>query len=185
MTMMRASCAVLGFFFYFAPAPSDIDAVTFAMAFRAGTADQYKNKLVIGTGVSFHGAIPERIADGSMRTSLVITLGSEQPSGKPRLLKTWDEFIEAERARMTVVVALSGPSLPKPPASGPATYDFSGVYDGQVRTIMRAPQAAGSDAPDSGPCPGEQARNEDRQGRFYCAPLLTGASASLKAVGNQ
>ena len=95
--MMRAICAVLGSLVFLAPASADVDAVTFVMAFRAGTADQYKNKPIAGTGISFHGAIKERIADGSMRTSLVITLGSGA-NDKFTLLKTWDEFVEAERA---------------------------------------------------------------------------------------
>ena len=182
--MMRAICAVLGSLIFLAPAPADVDAVTFVMAFRAGTADQYKNKQVSGTGISFHGAIKERIADGSTRTSLVITIGSDA-NAKLNLLKTWEEFVEAERARSTVVVALSGPGLPEPPASGPATYEFSGVYDGQVRTIMRAPQASDSYVPDPGPCPREEAPNGEKPGRFYCAPLLTGATATLRVGGNQ
>ncbi len=182
--MMRAICAVLGSLVFFLPASADVDAVTFVMAFRTGTADQYKNKQIAGTGISFHGAIKERIADGSMRTSLVITLGSDA-SGKINLLKTWDEFVGAERARTTLVVALSGPSLPEPPPSGPTAYDFTGVYDGQVRTIMRAPQASDSYVPDPGPCPGEEAANRDKPGRFYCAPLLTGATATLRVDGNR
>jgi hypothetical protein len=178
--MMRAICAVLGSFVLLAPAPADVDAVTFVTAFRAGTTDQYKNKQITGTGISFHGAIQERIADGSSRASLVITLGSDA-NGKLNLLKTWEAFVEAERARTTMVVALSGPALPQPPASGPTAYDFTGVYDGQVRTIMRAPQASDSYVPDPGPCPGEEAANHDKPGRFYCAPLLTGATATLKS----
>ena len=177
--MLRAACAVVGFFALMAPsAPPDVDAVAFATAFRTGAADQYKNKQISGTGVSFHGAIQERIADGSTRTSLVMTLGSLPPAGKLTLLKTWDEFVAAERTRTTLVVALSGPELPTPPASGPTTYDFTGVYDGQVRTIMRAPQSGDATAPDAGPCPGEQPRQGEGGAGFYCAPLLTGAKAT-------
>lgn len=182
--MMRAICAVFGFVLFLAPASADVDAVRFATAFRTGTADQYKNQQITGTGISFHGAIKERIADGSTRTSLVITLGSDA-NGKLNLLKTWEEFVEAEHGRTTLVVALSGPSLPEPPASGHATVDFSGVYDGQVRTIMRAPQASDSYVPDPGPCPGEEAANREKPGRFYCAPLLTGATATVKVVSKR
>ena len=177
--MTRAICAVLGSITLLAQAPADVDAVTFATAFRAGTADQYKNKQITGTGISFHGAVQERIADGTSRTSLVITLGADA-NGKLNLLKTWEEFVEAERARTTMVVALSGPALPEPPASGPTAYEFTGVYDGQVRTIMRAPQAGDSYVPDPGPCPGEQPADGAKPGRFYCAPLLTGATATAR-----
>jgi hypothetical protein len=161
----------------------DVDAVAFAKAFYAGQADQYKNRQVSGTGASFHGAIRERVADGSVRTSLVVTLGAAPAQGDLTLLKTWEEFVAAERARTTIAVALSGPDLPQVPAQ-PTGIRFSGVYDGQVRTIMRLPQAgesaaAGAGARDSGPCPGEQARDAQAGASFYCAPLLTGATATI------
>src|SRR5215208_2640196 len=167
--MFRATCSILGTLVLLAPAaPPDVDAVTFALAFKAGTADQYKNKQIAGSGTSFHGAVAERIADGSTRTSLVITLGAAAPEGKLTLLKTWDDFVAAERERTTLAVALSGPSLPAPPAQGPVTIDFSGVYDGQVRTVMRVPQAAESTVTDTGPCRGEQPRPAgEAKGSFY------------------
>lgn len=61
----------------------------------------------------------------------------------------------------------------------PTALRFSGVYDGQVRTIMRVPQAVGAAAPDAGPCPGEQAHPPDERASFYCAALLTGATATI------
>ena len=176
--MLRAACAVVGVFALMAPsAPPDVDAVTFVTAFQTGNADQYKNKQISGTGVSFHGAIQERIADGSTRTSLVMTLGSLAPGGKLALLKTWDEFVAAERARTTLVVALSGAGLPTPSATGPTTFDFTGVYDGQVRTILRAPPSGAATASDR-PCPGEQPAQGEAAAAFHCAPLLTAAKAT-------
>ena len=74
--MLRASCAVVAFVALMMPAPPDVDAIAFAKAFKAGQADQYRNKQISGSGISFHGAVKERIADGSTRTSLVITLGA-------------------------------------------------------------------------------------------------------------
>ena len=174
--MLRSICAVLGAVALFAPPPPDVDAVAFAKAFKAGQADQYKNKQISGTGVSFHGPISERIADGSTRTSLVVTLGAPSADGAFTILKTWDAFVAAERERTTLMVALSGSDLPAVPAE-PATLTFSGVYDGQVRTIMRPPQAA--EGPDSGPCPGEAPRDPAAPGAFHCAPLLTAATATL------
>ena len=130
--MIRVTCAVLMTLALLGPAgPPDVDAVTFALAFRAGSADQYKNRQVSGSGVSFHGGVSERVADGSTRTSLVITLGAAGPDGKLTLLRTWDDFVAAERERITLVVALSGPDLPRPSAQGPVTVAFSGVYDGR------------------------------------------------------
>jgi len=174
--MLRSTCAVLGFVALVAPAPPDVDAVAFAKAFKAGQADQFKNKQISGSGMSFHGAVPERLADGTTRDSLVITLGVAPANGPLAPILSWDEFTAAEKSRTTMVVALSGPNLPKVPAQ-PSTVTFSGVYDGQVRTIMRLPQADDT-APDSGPCPGEQ-RTPGQSGAFYCAPLLTGATATI------
>lgn len=175
--MVRAICAVAGLLALAAPAPPDVDAVAFAQAFQAGQADQYKNRQVSGTGTSFHGAIREKIADGRIRTSLVVTLGATAADGRLTSLKTWDEFAAAERARTTLVVALSGPDLPALPAQ-PAAVKFSGVYDGQVRTIMRLPQA-GAGSGDKGPCAGEQPRDAAPGASFHCAPLLTGATATI------
>ena len=173
--MLRAICAVIGLAALAAPARPDVDAVTFAKAFQAGQADQYKNRQVSGTGVSFHGAVSERIADGSTRTSLVVTLGASAADGSVTQITLWDDFVAAEGARKTIVVALSGPDLPIVPAE-PARLTFSGVYDGQVRTVMRPPQAAPGE---SRPCPGEQARDAASGTSFHCVPLLTGATAKI------
>jgi hypothetical protein len=178
--MLRSSCVVLGFVALLLPAPADVGAVTLVKAFKAGQADQFKNKQVSGTGISFHGAIKEHIADGSTRTSLVVTLGAVAANGQLTPVTRVDEFVAAEQARTTLVVALSGPDLPNV-SPEPTTMAFSGVYDGQVRTIMRAPQAA--EGTDSGPCPGEQVR--DMPGSFHCAPLLTNATASVRIPDHQ
>ena len=175
--MLRSICAVLALAALALPAQPDVDAVAFAKAFKAGQADQYKNKRIAGSGMSFHGAITERIADGSTRISLVVTLGAAPAADGPVApILTWDEFTSAERSRTTLVVALSGPELPAVPAQ-PAKITFAGVFDGQVRTVMRLPQP-GDTGSDAGPCPGEQ-RASGESGAFYCAPLLTGATATI------
>jgi hypothetical protein len=156
----------------------DVDATAFVLAFRAGRADEFRNKQISGVGTSFHGAVRERIADGSTRTSLVITLGAAGADGSITPLTSWDAFVAADRAHTTVVVALSGPDLPAPPTNGPAVYEFSGVYDGQVRSVPRAPDGR-SVSPDT-PCPGEKPRDQSGAESLYCAPLLTGATAALR-----
>ena len=186
--MYRTVCTLVALtvFVFSAPRPTlraarAVDAVSFALAFRAGKADTFKGEQISGVGTSFHGPIAERLADGSTRTSLVITLGATDPAdpaGKIRLIDTWDQFVAAERARATVLVALSGPHLPPPPTSAPVVYEFSGVYDGQMRTVPRAPHAEQIPGADR-PCPGEQPRDGSSDGAFSCAPLLTGATATL------
>jgi hypothetical protein len=154
-----------------------VDARSFVRAYRGGAADQFRNQRVSGTGVNFHGAINERIADGTTRTSLVITVGAAGDDGAPVLIKTWDAFVGAERARTTQVLALSGPDLPAPTGEPPQMYEFSGIFDGQVRTVMRVPAAWDSTAKDAGPCKGEQPQGTS--GSFYCAPLLVSATARI------
>jgi hypothetical protein len=183
--MIRIACVLAALVALVAPRQAAIDAVTLAQAFRAGRADEYKNRQVTGSGVNFHGGLPERIADGTTRTSLVITVGSASEGATPTLIKKWDDFAAAERARTTLVVALSGTNLPVPTKGAePQTYDFSGIYDGQVRTVLRLPQrrdASTPIAPDAGPCKGESAAAQaDTMVSFYCAPLLVNATASPK-----
>lgn len=160
------------------PARPDIDAVAFVQAFRGGDADRYRNTRISGTGTSFHGTITERVADGTTRRSLVVTLGAAASDGHVTPLSTWEDFVAADRARTTLVVALSGPDLPAVP-SQPVGIRFSGVYDGQVRTIMRVPQAGEADSTDSGPCPEERVPQPEVRASFYCAALLTGATATI------
>jgi len=178
--MIRIALVFVAFIALLAPAQREVDAVTFVQAFRAGTADQFKNRVIAGTGMNFHGAITERIADGTTRPSLVITIGADREGSAPAVLKAWDDFVNAERQRTTLVVALSGTDLPVPPnGAGPQTYEFSGIYDGQVRTIIRVPQALNGVKQDPGPCKGEHAL-DGVQGSFYCAPLLVNATATIK-----
>jgi hypothetical protein len=181
--MIRLASAVAGLLALVVPAvaPTDIHAVDLAKAFKAGTADQFRNKQVSGNGVDFHGPIEEKLADGSTRRSMVMTLGSLEPDGRLSLINSPEEFAAAERARTTLVVALSGPDLPQSEPKPGSIYLFSGVYDGQVRTVARSPAAKDSTVPESGPCPGETPRPSVTAGTtFYCAPLLTGATATLQ-----
>ena len=177
--MTRMTCVLIGALALASSRPpADVDAAAFVRAFRTGSADQYRNQRVRGTGVNFHGAVTERLADGTTRTSLVITVGAAGEAGTPTLIRTWDAFVAAERARTTQVVALSGADLSAPSGQEPQLYEFSGIFDGQVRTIMRVPQSSDSTIPDSGPCKGEEPRGTG--GSFYCAPLLVNATATIQ-----
>ena len=178
--MIRIACVLAALIALVVPPQASVDALTFVQAFRAGSADQYKNRVIAGTGMNFHGAVNERGADGTSRPWLVMTLGAEREGAAPSVLKTYDEFVNAERNRTTIVVALSGRELPPPPdGAGPQRYEFSGIYDGQVRTIIRVPQALKGIKDDPGPCKGEHAL-DGVQGSFYCAPLLVNATATIK-----
>lgn len=178
--MIRTACVLTALVALVVSPQAAVDPVSFIQAFRAGAAEQFKNRVIAGTGMNFHGAVNERIADGTSRPWLVMTLGAEREGASPVILKTFDEFVKAERERTTLVVALSGRDLPvPPPGAGPQPYEFSGIYDGQVRTIIRAPQALNGVKDDPGPCKGERAL-DGVQGSFYCAPLLVNATARIK-----
>src|SRR5262249_60719268 len=99
--MIRAACAVLGAVALLSPAipRADVDAVTFITAFRAGNADQYKTKQVSGTGVSFHGAITERLADDPTRTRLALSVGSGRQGGQLGLSRARDQVLAGETGR--------------------------------------------------------------------------------------
>ena len=178
--MFRTGWMIAGLLTLVALLQQPVDAVRLVQAFRDGTAGQFKNRRIAGTGVNFHGNVSERAADGTTRTSLVITIGSAVAGPPPTLeiIKTIDGFMAAERARTTMVVALSGSALPAPAGDTPQTYEFSGIYDGQVRTIVRA-GGSSSNAPDAGPCKGEGPQG-NFEGTFYCAPLLVNATAAIK-----
>ena len=178
--MIRSACLLTALVALVVPPQTSVDALVLVQAFRAGSADQYKNRVIAGTGMNFHGAVNERIADGTSRPWLVMTLGAEREGASPAVLKNFDEFVSAERNRTTLVIALSGVNLPVPPAGlGPQRYEFSGIYEGQVRTIIRVPQALNGVKDDPGPCKGEHAL-DGVQGSFYCAPLLVNATATIK-----
>ena len=130
-----------------------------------------------GRGVNFHGAITERIADGTTRSSLVITVGADREARCPCSSRPGtNSWLPSGRAT-TLVVALSGANLPVPSAGTPQTYEFSGVYNGQVRTIMRVPAAEDSRRLTPGRAKGSSL--ERTGGSFYCAPLLVSATAEL------
>src|ERR1051326_9066804 len=98
--MLRLTCAVLGLCAVLAPRV-DVDAVTLARAFKAGDVAQFKNAKVTGTGMTFSGAISERIAEGSTRTSLVVILRSSAADGRISPVSSWDAFVDADPTMTT------------------------------------------------------------------------------------
>jgi hypothetical protein len=116
--MIRTASALVALFMLASARPgADVDAMVFARAFRAGTADQYRNVRIAGRGVNFHGEIAERIADGTTRTSLVITLGAatdfDHDLGRVRRCRTRpdDPGGRAERSESVGPVRSRSPAL--------------------------------------------------------------------------
>jgi len=73
-----------------------VDAATFALAVQQGRGDEYKGRIIAGTGADFHGSAP----------SLERTVGSAVADRKPKPVTTWDDFVAAQRARSTLVLSL-------------------------------------------------------------------------------
>lgn len=108
-----------------------VDAAAFALAVHQGRAQEYKGRIVSGEGLDFHGSWP----------SLDLTVGSAAVDGQPKPLATWEEFLDAQRARTTLIVALNVAGFTRTswPKRGttPAAYGFSGVFNGTMKTIPR------------------------------------------------
>jgi len=156
-----------------ATAQQPVDAATFAAAVLQGRGDEYKGRTISGIGADFHGSSP----------SLELTVGSaaDEP---PKAISTWDEFIAAQRARTTLVVSLKVAGFQRTswPKRGtpPALYEFTGVFNGTMKTIPR--MGVPSDPHDSGPCPGSQPTAGLSSGPMsrHCVPVLDEAKIQIR-----
>jgi hypothetical protein len=151
------------------PMSDTVDAATFLLAFRAGQADQYKGKTVTGSGLDFNGASPR----------LVLTVGAESADKGAAPVTTWDQFLAAQNARTTLIIALDAPDFKRTswPRRGqkPDEYTFSGVFNGKTMTASRP-----GSGPDSGPCetpPANQIRVSSGPTTYHCVPQLDSATA--------
>jgi hypothetical protein len=152
------------------PTKDTVDAATFLLAFRAGQADQYKGKTVTGSGLDFNGSAPQ----------LALTVGAEGADKGAAPVTTWDQFLAAENARTTLIIALDAADFKRTswPRRGqtPDAYTFSGVFNGKTMTASRP-----GSGPDSGPCetapPPNQIRVSSGPRTYHCIPLLDSATA--------
>jgi hypothetical protein len=171
-----------------APQPvRDVDATTFLLAFRAGTASGYSGFRVTGVAVDFHGV---RTSGGganvhqppsllqTAQAMVILTVGAVRPADAPALLRTWDEWRTADRDATTLDVLVR---LPNPPsATGrkypPSTYEFSGIYSGEYATVERLTPGAKAIP---GGCGAHSRTHTDGHGlipeykeQSYCVPVL-------------
>ena len=164
------------------PAPKQtkqIDASTFAVAFRNGQSDQYKGFVVTGNGAVFHGAMSANPA-----TTMILTIGALSADKTVTPLLTWDAFKAAEGDRSTLVFRLFGSGLPGGFPSArqpPSMYAFSGTFNGEMLTMGRT--ATSSTSADLGPCPGADTSHmasSNPNPTFFCVPILRNAAVAAK-----
>ena len=170
----------------------EVDATTFLLAFRAGTASTYNGYRVGGIAVDFHGvrtpgsgANTQHQPSSLLQTpqsSVILTVGAVRPNAAPVLLKNWDEWRVADRDATTLDVLVR---LPNPPSATdrkypPSTYEFSGVYGGEHITVDRLTLGAKA-AP--GGCGAHSRTHTDGHGlipeykeQSYCVPILLDAT---------
>ena len=145
-----------------------VDAATFALAFRAGKADQYKGRTIAGSGLQF----------GQFYPGVLVTIGAAGDDGRVTPITTRDQLTAANNARATLQILVTGADVqPTPPrgaaAYEPVAYTFTGVYNGHMRTAMR-PRTP-DDAPDTGVCPDQPAgltAHTSEPMTEYCVPMI-------------
>jgi hypothetical protein len=165
-----------------APPPTQtkqIDAATFAIAFRDGQSDKYKGFVVTGQGAVFHGATSANPA-----TTMVLTIGALSAEKTVTPLLTWEAFKMAEADRSTLVFRLFGTALPGGFPSArqpPSTYEFLGTFTGEMVTMGRT--ATASTSSDLGPCPGadmSHMMSSNPNPTYFCVPILRNATVASK-----
>ena len=119
--------------------PKTVDALTLAIAVRAGQAEQYKGYKVTGEGRSFDAnCVP---ADPAKKTeaSVPLTLGSVGKDGKTQPVVTLEEFVNYQMVgRPMLMVNLRGRDLtikPEPDPKNPVLYTFTGVFNGETEQV--------------------------------------------------
>ena len=110
--------------------PKTVDALTLAIAVRAGQAEQYK-----GFDANCVPADPAKKTEASVP----LTLGSVGKDGKTQPVVTLEEFVNYQMVgRPMLMVNLRGRDLtikPEPDPKNPVLYTFTGVFNGETEQV--------------------------------------------------
>jgi hypothetical protein len=125
-------------------ADRNVDALTLAIAVRAGQAKKYEGYVVTGEGRSFDTnctpADPAKKIDASIPLTLAV-LGRD---GKPVSVVTLEDWVNFQMVgRPMLMVNLRGPDLkikPEPDPQRPVLYTFSARFTGLTESVT--PQAS-------------------------------------------
>jgi len=121
-----------------------VDAVTLAIAVRAGQAKQYEGYLVTGEGRSFDTNCTPADPSKKIDASIPLALGALGPDGKPMPVVTLEDWVNFQMVgRAMLMVKLRGPDLkikPETDPQHPVLYTFTARFRGETEPMT--PQAS-------------------------------------------
>ena len=121
-----------------------VDAVTLAVAVRAGQARQYEGYLVTGEGRSFDTNCTPADPSKKIDASIPLVVGALGPDNKPAPVVTLEDWVNFQMVgRAMLMVKLRGQDLkikPEPDAQHPVLYSFTGRFTGETDSVT--PQAS-------------------------------------------
>ncbi len=119
-----------------------VDAVTLAMAVRAGRAKQYEGYLVTGEGRSFDTNCTPADPGKKIDASIPLALGALGPDGKPVPVVTMEDWVNFQMVgRAMLLVKLRGPDLkikPELDPQHPVAYSFTARFTGETESVTPA-----------------------------------------------
>jgi hypothetical protein len=122
-----------------APQARTVDAVTLALAVRAGQAKQYEGFAVTGEGRSFDANCTPGDPARKIEAAVPLTLAALGPDGKPVPVVTLEDYVNFQMVgRVMLMVKLRGPELkikPEADQQHPVLYTFTGTYRGETESV--------------------------------------------------
>jgi hypothetical protein len=120
-----------------------IDAITLALAVRAGQFKQYEGYKVTGEGRSFDTNCTPADAAKKIEASIPLTLAALGKDGKPQPIATLEEVVNYQTiGRAMLVVKLRGADLkikPEPDPQHPVLYTFTAKFMGETESVTPPP----------------------------------------------
>ena len=119
-----------------------VDAVTLAIAVRAGQAKQYEGYTVTGEGRSFDANCTPADPAKKIDASIPLTLGALGKDGKMQPVVTLEDSVTVQTVgRPLLLVKLLGADLkikPEPDPQRPVLYSFTAVFTGETEQVTPA-----------------------------------------------
>jgi hypothetical protein len=116
-----------------------VDAITLALAVRAGAADKYVGYTVTGEGRSFDTNCTPGDPAKKIETNIPLTLAVLGKDGKPQPVVTLEESVNFQMVgRAPLMVNLRGADLkikPEPDPQHPVLYTFTAKFTGETDSV--------------------------------------------------
>ena len=121
------------------PADRTVDAITLALAVRAGTAKQYEGYTITGEGRSFDTNCTPGDPSKKIEATIPLTLAALGKDGKPQPVVTLEESVNLQMVgRVMLMVKLRGADLkikPEPDPQHPVLYTFTAKFNGEIESV--------------------------------------------------